>query len=83
MYSVVEVIYKLLPCTVGTICPPLYVSKFMTEFQTKYIHPFIKHISVPYSVALIYLWSGQAITGRPKILSQQSKQKIPFYKVWF
>ena len=31
-----------------TICPPTYAIIFMKEFQTKYIHPSVKHITTTY-----------------------------------
>ena len=31
-----------------TICPPPYTIILMSEFQTKYIHPSIKNVSITY-----------------------------------
>ena len=35
-------------CAMTKIYPPTYATIFMTESETKYIHPFIKHVSTTY-----------------------------------
>ena len=35
-------------CAMTKICQPPYATIFMTKSETKYIHPFIKHVSITY-----------------------------------